>query len=484
MALSRKRRGITKSDQPTLIPSEVDLSKIYSPKQIDALKNEISSTILNQICYDGGARSGKTYLVVKIIIGRALASPGSRHLIARYRLNHLRISVWRQTLLAMLNEMGMEDGRDYQIDSQNMILIFSNGAEIYGAGLDDSDRVEKIMGTEFNTIFINEATQISYQTFQKIITRLSYIREELINKFLIDCNPRNKFHWIYKYFILKQDPETGEALSENKMKRIFRRNWTPLDNPFLSEDYVETLSELTGTELDRLYKGLWVNVQGLVYPMIENCIVEPFEVPKDWDCAGAVDFGYTNPFVFLWFHYDKSNETWYLTHEHYVVEKTVRWHCDKIKEIKIPNSFIVSDHDAEDRATMVECGIPTQAADKDISTGIQAVISLLSAEKGLKLKIFRSCVKTIEEGATYSWEEPKDGKNAKEVPKKDLDHAMDALRYFANRVVGKKRTINTMDPEKLKARAQEREKEKKTASEIQSERFKKMGLDPSFFTKR
>jgi phage terminase large subunit len=484
MSAARFRKRIIQSD-PVFEPEVSNLSDSFSPKQLQALNNEISIPNIDEICWDGGARSGKTYLAIQVIVGRAIHAPGSRHLIARYRLNHLRISVWRQTLIPMLKSMGLKKGRDYEVNSQDHILTFThNGSEIYGVGLDDADRVEKVMGTEFNTIFINEATQVSYPTYQKVVSRLSLVNPAIKNFMLVDCNPRNKFHWIYKYFILRQDPENGQALPEARIQKIARRNWTPLDNPYLPKEYVERLSELTGSELDRLYRGLWVNVQGLVYPTFEQNIVEDFPIPEEWDCAGAVDFGYTNPYVFLWFHYDKSNETWYLTSEHYEKEKTVRWHCEEIKKYKIPNLWIVSDHDAEDRATMAELGIPTQAADKDVSTGIQAVITMLTQEKGVKLKIFRSCVKTIEEGATYSWEDQKEGRNAKEVPKKDLDHAMDALRYFALKVIGKKRTILTMNPDKLKEKEQERQQTQRTAKDIQNDRLRRLGLDPNLFGKR
>ncbi|MCR1794885.1 PBSX family phage terminase large subunit [Leptospira sp. id769339] len=460
------------------VREESNLSKYFSEKQIQALACDWQNDRIQEICYDGGARSGKTYLIVKAIISRAWLSPGSRHLIARYRLNHLRISVWRQTLLPCLKDMGFVRGRDYDLNETEFLIQFSNGSEIYAAGLDDSDRVEKIMGTEFNTIFLNEATQLSFATYQKVKTRLSHVREGLTNKFIVDCNPRNRFHWIYRYFVLRQDPETGEALPRARMDRISRRHWTPLDNPFISAEYKEMLSELSGVERDRLYLGEWVDTEGLVYAGFESTIVEPFEIPKHWDSAGAVDFGYTNPFVFLWLYYDKSNETWYLADEYYVREKTVRAHCEELKKTKRPNLFIVSDHDAEDRATMAECGFPTISADKDVSTGIQAVLKLLFSTKGVKLRIFRSCVHIIEELSVYSWETAKEGKNSKEIPVKYLDHALDALRYFALRIIGNKNRIITKDLEKLK---EEKKGKAKTLADIRSDRLSKMGLDPGLY---
>lgn len=370
--------------------------------------------------------------------------------------------------------MGFVRGRDFEINESDFVITFQNGSEIYGAGLDDSDRVEKIMGTEFNTIFINESTQISYATFQKIKSRLSYVRPDLVNKLIVDCNPRNRFHWIFKYFVLRQDPETGNALSAQRIARMSRRHWTPLDNPYISDEYKQLLEELTGIERDRLYLGQWVDVQGLVYPMFESSIVEPFEIPVTWDCAGGVDFGYTNPFVFLWFFFDKSNETWYLADEYYVPEKTVRAHCEEIKKKRKPNLFLLADHDAEDRATMAECGFPTIAADKDISTGIQAVIRLLEAKHGIKLRIFRTCVHTIEEFSIYSWEEPKDNKNAKETPVKNHDHAMDVIRYFAQRVIGKKHQVITTPLEKIKRTIEQRPK---GLDALRKERLTRFGID-------
>ncbi|WP_051997429.1 PBSX family phage terminase large subunit [Leptospira alstonii] len=476
-----KKKLLTRNiSKPKIL--EVSRSNLFSKKQSQALDEDWSSHEVTEICYDGGARSGKTYLVIKAIISRAWISPESRHLIARYRLNHLRMSVWKQTLLPCLKQMGFVKNRDYTINESDHVISFSNGSEIYGAGLDDSDRVEKIMGTEFNTIFINEATQISYATFQKIKSRISYVRPELTNKFLVDCNPRNRFHWIYKYFVLRQDPETGKALPHHRLKRMTRRHWTPLDNPYITDEYKQILGELTGVERERLYLGQWVDVEGLVYPNYEQAIVEPFEIPKTWDCAGAVDFGYTNPFVFLWLYYDKSNETWYLADEHYETSKTVRAHCEILKTKRKPNLYIVADHDAEDRATMAECGYLTLAADKDVTTGIQALFELLSGKKGVKLKIFRTCVHTIEEFSIYSWEEPKDGKNAKENPIKNHDHAMDALRYIALKIVGRKNRIVTSNLESVRTAIEA--KKVTGVEEIRMQRLKSFGIDPNSFTYR
>lgn len=410
-----------------------------SPKQEQAISDWTNPNI-REICYDGGARSGKTFFTVTAIVNRALAFSNSRHLIARYRLNHMTLTVWMQTLIPMLKQ-SLPDSV-YSVDSQLKIVTFHNGSVIMGAGLDDKDRVEKIMGSEYCTIFINEATQISYETYQKLKTRLSMIaynqkNEPIKRKIILDCNPRSEHHWIFKYFLINKDPVSKNPHSESLMQQKTRRNWTPYDNPYLPPDYLEILENLTGTEKQRLLEGKWVNQEGLVYPNHDLIIVEPFKIPEEWDVYGSVDFGYTNPFVFLFFAFDKSNETYYLFDEIYESEKTVRQHAIEIRKRKV-NRFkkILADHDAEDRATLSEEGFVTFPANKDITTGIQATQMMINATQGFKLRIFRTCVETLDELATYSWESPKEGKNPKEAPIKFHDHACDALRYFCHEIAG------------------------------------------------
>jgi phage terminase large subunit len=347
-----------------------------------------------------------------------------------------------------------------------------------GAGLDDKDRVEKIMGSEYCTIFINEATQISYDTFQKIKTRLSGQAvnpsngKSIKRKIILDCNPRSEAHWIYQYFIIGKDPKTKEKLSEKAMENKGRTNWVPYDNPFLPKDYIAILENLTGAEKQRLLEGRWVNKEGLVYPNFESIVVEPFHIPEDWERFGAVDFGYTNPFVFLFIAFDKSNETYYLYDEHYLTGKTVREHAVYIKNRGIAKfTKILADHDAEDRATLLEEGLHTFPANKDISAGIQALNLMIDAKNGIRLRVFNTCVETIDEISTYSWQEPSEGKNYKEEPIKFHDHACDALRYFAIDRVGA--SFNKVKVSSVKVS----KSGVMTKEQFLRKRFDKLGLD-------
>ena len=88
--------------------------------------------------------------------------------------------------------------------------------------------------------------------------------------------------------------------------------------------------------------------------------------------------------------------------------------------------------DADARDFLNSHGVSNEEARKDVYIGIQAVQKrFMSAGDGRpRLYISRDCINVIAELYDYSWEEPKDGRNAKEEPRKDRDHAMDALRYM------------------------------------------------------
>lgn len=406
-------------------------------KQIDSLAGEWCDPGKTEILHDGGTRAGKTFSDVLAVVQRAIQYPGSRHLLTRLRLEHLRNILWNITLLKDVMPLVAPQG-GYTVTRSPLVLKFPhNNSEIWGLGLDEPERIAKIMGSEFSTAFIDEATQIRFPVYEAVKTRTV---QGANPKIVLACNPASKFHWIYRYFIMRVNPQSGDALPNDS--RVFRRGpWLPEDNEHLSAEGRAMLDTLTGLSRDRLLKGLWVNPEGLVYTDFEEAVIDPFKIPEHWPVVASVDFGYSNPFVMLFFAEDSANETVYLFDEHYKAERTVRWHCDAIKTRFFPHrpykalrlDGIVADHDAEDRATMLEAGFPTAAADKDIRSGVQAVQTMLAAKRGWRLKVFSTCTSTRDEAAAYRWPDQKHGDERDEKPVKEFDHAMDALRYYCKK---------------------------------------------------
>jgi phage terminase large subunit-like protein len=116
-------------------------------------------------------------------------------------------------------------------------------------GLDDKERTEKILGTEFASIFLNECSQIQYTARNIVMTRLAQrvidraTGEPLRLKMYYDCNPPDKAHWTYRLFKTFTDPESRAPLRNPEDYAFFQIN--PTDNvQNLSADYIKTLQDL------------------------------------------------------------------------------------------------------------------------------------------------------------------------------------------------------------------------------------------------
>src|SRR3954469_3488707 len=70
----------------------------FSLTERQTLANRLLSGPQKYTLLRGGSRSGKTFLLVRAIVLRALRGPGSRHAILRFRGNAARASIWLDTL--------------------------------------------------------------------------------------------------------------------------------------------------------------------------------------------------------------------------------------------------------------------------------------------------------------------------------------------------------------------------------------------------
>jgi len=383
--------------------------------------------------FDGGARSGKTDCTVAWLISQASIYKGARILMARWKLDHARITLWGNTLKKILPS-GCS-GVKYHEGS--MECHFPNGSMIRIGGLDDADRVDKILGDEYLHIFINEATQVSYDTVSKVMTRLAQPIPNALHKLILDCNPKGPRHWLHQVGVEHILPNDGtKPIQPLPDAEIWARlSWTPYDNPHLPPDALRTLEALPDVMRRRMLLGEWCNNEGLVYSSFDpdtHCFDVLPDGSREWRRIRAIDFGYTNPFCCLWGAMDGDGRLW-IYREHYAAGVLVEDHARVIKDAENGIFTTVADpEDAEGRATLERCGISTQPAEKPIPAGVQAVQKRLEvAGDGLpRLFVARDCVNLINELYQYRWPDPKDGAAKKEEPVKDNDHAMDAMRYM------------------------------------------------------
>lgn len=393
--------------------------------------------------FDGGSRSGKTALITEFLVRRALQFPFSRQLMARKYRIHAKISLWDGTLKHYLAKFIPRSF--WRLSESGLTVRFRNGSEILVAGLDDAERSEKVLGNEFITVFLNEATQFSWETVQMAATRLAQKAYDhsgyaAIPKLILDCNPRGPRHWLHAVGVRHTDPVSGKMLASGS--RWARLSWSAYDNlENLPAEYLKTLENLPEITRKRMLEGIWCDNEGAVYSEFdeEKHVVKPFAIPKDWKRLRAIDFGYTNAFVCLWGAVDPDGRL-FIYREWYKSGVRTAEHARIIRELSGNESYriTVADHDAAERAELESLGIRTKPAGKNVVRGIQLVKNrLVNAGDGRpRIFFFNTLKNTLSEIYQYRWGDESGKTNAREEPVKLDDHAMDAMRYMVAAVDG------------------------------------------------
>lgn len=240
---------------------EIDEDKPFklTAKQEEAL-GLIGTEVLYILLY-GGSRSTKTFTIVRTIVWRALAVPNSRHAILRFRFNHVKASIYYDTFPKVMRLCF--PGIPFKGNREDWFVRFPNGSEIWFGGLDDKERTEKILGREYCTIFLNEVSQISYNSFLMMVTRLAQqcfykdkqgVTKELRLRLFLDENPPTKGHWTHKLFIEKKEPTSKADLEDPEEYGCMLMN--PVDNlENLPGTYIKALQKLPKAQRDRFWLG-------------------------------------------------------------------------------------------------------------------------------------------------------------------------------------------------------------------------------------
>lgn len=231
----------------------------FTDKQLEAQRVLAGSA--THLLLVGGSRSGKTFLLVRNIVMRALKAPKSRHAILRFRFNHVKASIVLDTFPRVMEVCFPEV--KYSLDKTDWYVSLPNGSQIWFGGLDDKERTEKILGQEYATIYLNECSQIPQQSRDVAVTRLAQAvdavmkgrpNERLKPRMYYDENPPSKAHWTYKLFVQKIDPDTRQPLKAPEDYAFFQIN--PVDNAEnLSDGYLKTLEGLSSRLQKRFLRG-------------------------------------------------------------------------------------------------------------------------------------------------------------------------------------------------------------------------------------
>lgn len=435
-----------------------------------------------EVLISGPAGTGKSRACLEKIFMVCLLTPNTRALILRKTLRSLgstALVTWRNFVIkeALVTGTVVYYGGSSQEPPQ---YRFKNGSTVTIGGLDNPTR---IMSSEYDIVYVQEATEITIDDLELIKTRLRNWRTGF-QQLVMDCNPGPDKHW------LKLRCNEGLCtLIESRHEdnpRLFDEIIHP-DGSITYEvtekgkSYIGILDKLTGVRYKRLRLGLWVSAEGIIYDEFDPAIHvlqwdfddegNQLPLPEDWPRYWAIDFGYSNPFVLKCYAEGPDGEL-YMYREIYHTQRTVAEHAAQIlslvtrkKEIEWYDHFnkvtrvreeiewiepkptaIICDHDAEGRRTFEKAtGLGTLGAIKHVNDGIDLVKERLKLDKEGYAKLYlmaNSLVErdpdlaqnmlptcTAEEYPGYIWKVNTDGRRTDEPVKRD-DHGVDLDRYI------------------------------------------------------
>ncbi len=220
----------------------------------------IFATAARYMLVYGGSRSGKTFLIVYAIVTRALKAPGSRHAIFRNDGVDAKQSIGNETLPKVI-ELAFP-GLKLKWHDRDGYYELPNGSQIWLAGLKDRERLDKVLGKEYATIYLNEASQIALDAFELVKSRLAQVVMQVNGKPLrqvmyVDLNPTTAAHWTYQIFVLGVHPADGKPIPDHD-EDYRHTTINPADNvENLSAEYIKSLANMPERQRRRFYDGVF-----------------------------------------------------------------------------------------------------------------------------------------------------------------------------------------------------------------------------------
>lgn len=434
---------------------------------------EVFDSREEEVLVSGPAGTGKSRACLEKIFMTCLLTRNVRALILRKTLASLASSAlvtWRNFVAKEAIETGTvvyyggskEEAAQYR---------FRNGSSVTIGGMDKATR---IMSTEYDIVYVQEATEITLDDLEMIKTRLRNWKIGF-QQLLMDCNPAGDKHWLK----LRSDEKITKLIESRHEDnpRLFKEDGTLTPRGM---NYIGILDKLTGVRYSRLRLGLWVSAEGVIFEEFDTSKhVLPWEfddegnalpLPAEWPRYWVIDFGFTNPFVLKCYAEGPDGE-FYMYREIYHTQRTVAQHAKTIMDIVRPEKVteyydhlnrvwrrrktrkwiepepdaIICDWDAGGRRTFeMETGLGTQKAIKNVFEGINAhkqrligdkqgpkfylmADALVERDQSLKDRLLPTC--TQDEYPSYVWKVSSDGRILDEPVKRD-DHGVDCDRYL------------------------------------------------------
>lgn len=354
------------------------------------------------IVNEGGARSGKTYGTIELLILEAKRHK-VRISIVSHSLPHIKRGAYRD-FRNIMDKWGLWS--DDNFSYTEFVYTFPNGSYIELFGLEDEG---KARGPGRDILFINEANLITKMVYDQLAMRTTRL-------IILDLNPADIDCWCY-------------AVADNPANKKIHSTYR--DNKYWDGTaWVSNLSsfQISAIEAYRDADTFMWEVYGLgLRGKSTETIYTHWKICQSLPMKGEIfygqDFGYVAPAALVRVeHYEGAVYAEEVVYESKLTNPQLISLYDQHHVSKTADIFC----DAAEPKTIEEIcnyGYNAKPADKDVWAGIQKL-------KSMPLYITEKSVNLLSEIKKYKWKVDKNGiVLPTEEPVKLHDHALDALRY-------------------------------------------------------
>ncbi len=351
--------------------------------------------------FQGSSRASKTYNILIYFVYKLLNEENKILSIVRKTLPALKGSVLRDLKEVLIafdiyepNNWHQADGY-YQLGS-NIIEWFS---------IDDET---KVRGRKRDYLFINEATEVSYDEYTQLILRTA----DLV---VLDLNPSLWQSWIY-------DLENRDDVKYNII--------TYKDNPFLPEVQVQEIEKLRDRD-PNLWRIFGLGEKGLPTKMVFTHQQFYYDLPKDAKLLGyGIDWGYSDPSTLVAVY--KNNDGLYVEEKLYLKNITIPDFIYKIKDlgINLNDDFIADSANPQAIEELRRNNINCKPVKKN------SILHGIDLLKRNNLYVHTGSKNLLNEFQSYVWKTDKNGNNLDDPLDKD-NHLIDGIRYVCEMKIGR-----------------------------------------------
>ena len=376
------------------------------------------------IVCDGAVRSGKTLAMgLSFFLWAMSCFDGKKFGVCGKTIASLRRNVLSE-ILPRLTALGAEWKEKR---SENLVTVRFCGREnqFYIFGGRDESSASLIQGITFAGVLLDEVALMPRSFVEQACARCSVAGSRL----WFNCNPAGPSHWFYRTWIL-----------EAEQRNCLRLHFTMEDNPSLTEQIRQRYQRLySGVFYRRFILGEWAQAEGRGYDFFTSEMVA--KAPENCDkWYISCDYGTVNPTSMgLW---GRCRGVWYRVQEFYfnsrqaMRQMTDEEYAQALETLaggREITAVIVDPSAASFLEVLRRKGWRVQKAENDVLSGIRLTSDCL---KSGKIVICEGCADCLREMDEYVWDL---SSGSKDKVRKEHDHAMDDMRYFAATVLGEKR---------------------------------------------